>query len=81
MKKRNFKELLINAQTENNNNIIAEIKKASPSAGVIIEDYEPEKLAIKYEQLIPVLIEGIKEQQKQIKYLNGPIPFLYQSWQ
>ena len=27
-------------------------------------------LAIKYEQLIPVLIEGIKEQHTQIKYLQ-----------
>ena len=49
-KKRNFKELLINSQLENNNNIIAEIKKASPSAGIIIENYEPESIAIEYEQ-------------------------------
>ena len=49
-KKRNFKQLLIDAQLKNNNNIIAEIKKASPSAGIIINNYEPENLAIKYEQ-------------------------------
>ncbi len=49
-KKRNFKELLINSQSKNKNNIIAEIKKASPSAGIIINNYEPESLAIKYEQ-------------------------------
>jgi len=30
-------------------------------------------LAVKYEQLIPVLVEGIKEQQKQIDELNEKI--------
>ena len=49
-KKRNFKNLLIKSQVEQNINIIAEIKKASPSAGIIVEDYIPEKIAIKYEQ-------------------------------
>ena len=49
-KKRNFKKLLINAQIEKKNNIIAEIKKASPSAGIIVENYIPENIAIKYEQ-------------------------------
>jgi len=62
-KKRNFKELLIDAKLKNNNNIIAEIKKASPSAGIIIKNYEPENLAIKYEQsgvgAISILTEKI----------------------
>ena len=49
-KKRNFKEILMDAQLNNNNNIIAEIKKASPSAGIIINNYKPENLAIEYEQ-------------------------------
>ena len=47
---RNFKELIINSQNKQNNNIIAEIKKASPSAGVIIEDYFPEIIAANYEK-------------------------------
>ena len=29
--------------------IIAEMKKASPSAGVIVNDYKPEDLALEYE--------------------------------
>ena len=49
-KKRNFKKLLINSQLEKNNNIIAEIKKASPSAGIIVNDYIPEDIAMKYEK-------------------------------
>ena len=47
---RNFKELIINSQDKKNNNIIAEIKKASPSAGVIIKDYFPEIIAADYEK-------------------------------
>ena len=49
-KKRNFKELLMNSQIEINNNIIAEFKIESPSAGIIFEDYFPENIAMKYEQ-------------------------------
>ena len=47
---RKFKELIINSQDKKNNNIIAEIKKASPSAGIIIKDYFPEIIAADYEK-------------------------------
>jgi len=49
-KNRNFKQLLINSQKKEKNNIIAEIKKASPSAGIIVKDYLPENIAIDYEK-------------------------------
>ena len=49
-KNRGFKNLLSNSQKQQNNNIIAEIKKSSPSAGVIIKDYFPENIAIDYEK-------------------------------
>ena len=45
----NFKEKIDNNIKENKFSIIAEIKKASPSAGVIIKDYDPIKIANIYD--------------------------------
>tara|TARA_B100002003_G_scaffold41072_1_gene36628 strand:+ start:170 stop:1009 length:840 start_codon:yes stop_codon:yes gene_type:complete len=44
----NFKETIENNISNNKISIIAEIKKASPSAGIIIENYNPVDIANKY---------------------------------
>tara|TARA_B100000214_G_scaffold335335_1_gene278561 strand:- start:91 stop:885 length:795 start_codon:yes stop_codon:yes gene_type:complete len=45
----NFKEKILNNCNNNKISIIAEIKKASPSAGIIFDDYNPVKIANIYE--------------------------------
>ena len=47
---RGFEKLLNDSQQKEKNNIIAEIKKASPSAGEIIKNYFPEDIAENYEK-------------------------------
>ena len=46
----NFKEKIDNNIKNNKTSIIAEIKKASPSAGIIIEDYNPVDIATIYQK-------------------------------
>ena len=41
----NFKDKILSNANNNKISIIAEIKKASPSAGIIIQDYDPVKIA------------------------------------
>ena len=61
-KNRNFKNLIQKSQENKKNNIIAEIKKSSPSAGQIIKNYKPENIAVQYEKsgagAISILTEG-----------------------
>ena len=46
----NFKDKIIRNNLNNKISIIAEIKKASPSAGIIIENYNPVEIAKKYHE-------------------------------
>ena len=67
--KRDFKNQVINHNKDKKNLIIGEIKKASPSAGQIIENYDPLEIAKVYEnsgvQAISILTDN--------KYFKGEI--------
>ncbi len=58
----NFKEKIENNIKENKFSIIAEIKKASPSAGVIIKDYDPVKIANIYKDCNATCLSVLTEE-------------------
>ena len=69
---RKFKELLKTSQKNKKNNIIAEIKKASPSAGVIINNYKPENIVREYAKSNIGAISILTDQ----KFFHGHIDHL-----
>ena len=69
---REFKKILKESQKNEKNNIIAEIKQSSPSAGEIIKDYYPEDIAVKYEKAGAGAISILTEK----KFFKGSIDHL-----
>jgi len=67
---------LLKALTENKKNnktsLIAEVKKASPSKGLLIEDFNPEYIATEYEKAGATAISVLTDE----KYFQGKIEYL-----
>ena len=70
--KRDFKNIIINSSLKKKNYIIGEIKKASPSAGEIIHDYEPLEIAKIYERAGVKALSVLTEKN----YFKGEIDHL-----
>ena len=68
-KNRFFKKLILNSQKFKKNNIIAEIKKSSPSAGEIIKNYNPTEIGIRYEKYGAGAISILTEET----FFNGSV--------
>ena len=70
--KRDFKNIIIKSVEERKNFIIGEIKKASPSAGEIIHNYEPIEIAKIYERAGVKALSVLTEKN----YFKGEIDHL-----
>ena len=70
--KRDFKNVIIKSSLEKRNYIIGEIKKASPSAGEIIHNYEPIEIAKIYERAGVKALSVLTEKN----YFKGEIDHL-----
>ena len=70
--KRNFQSNIVNSSIEKKNFIIGEIKKSSPSAGEIINSYEPIEIAKIYERAGVKAISILTEKN----YFKGEIDHL-----
>lgn len=68
MPTRDFKKALTSSEI----NIIAEIKKASPSKGIIVNDFNLESIAMKYESSSCSAISVLTEE----KYFKGSLDYL-----
>ena len=68
----NFKEKIINNQKQKKVSLIAEIKKASPSAGVIIKDFDHIKIANLYSENNATCLSVLTEE----KFFLGSLDFI-----
>ena len=66
----NFKEKIENNLKNNKTSIIAEIKKASPSAGIIIDDYNPVDIAEIYSKNKATCLSVLTEEDYFLGNLN-----------
>ena len=69
----NFKETIENNISNNKISIIAEIKKASPSAGIIIENYNPVDIANKYYKNKATCLSALTEED----FFLGSLAHIY----
>ena len=67
----NFKEKIINNINQDKISIIAEIKKASPSAGIIIENYNPVEIADIYLKNNVTCLSVLTEEDFFFRKLNS----------
>ena len=65
-----FKKTLINREKDNQVSLIAEIKKASPSAGIIIKDFNPVKIANLYSDNNATCLSVLTEEKFFLGNLN-----------
>jgi indole-3-glycerol phosphate synthase len=67
----NFKEKIQNNISNNKTSIIAEIKKASPSAGIIIDDYNPVEIANIYKNNKATCLSVLTEEDFFLRKYNS----------
>ena len=72
--KRGFEDAIMSRVSEKETAIIAEIKKASPSKGIIREDFEPIKISKEYEEGGATCLSILTDEpffQGKLEYLNS----------
>ena len=74
---RPFKQALMDKYTGEQSAIIAEIKKASPSKGVIREDFDPSWIAAQYEPLVQPVSRSLTD----VDFFQGNDAYLQQAKQ
>jgi indole-3-glycerol phosphate synthase len=73
-KPRNFFGAVVNSHTRGSTSVIAEIKRMSPSAGVIREDFDPVDIALAYEKAGAAAISCLTDTH----FFGGNLEFIQQ---
>jgi len=70
----NFKKTLVNNQKQKKISLIAEIKKASPSAGTIVKNFDPIKIASLFSESGATCLSVLTEE----KFFLGNLNYIYE---